>query len=214
MLPKKKRRLFSASLNLVIHIAAAAQQQMSRSRDCGAEIDCVFLDFHEQCITPQEFPWRVCLHLWLAKLFLLDGRRGGLTLCAEGAPHQRHHGASRPNSRFGVSRPGADMLDDTEPSSSYFERNEISPPPLMSRRRAQTDEATSNNNFSDLDFIIENVKYGEYANARLRAMIWLGGTMEILTNIITTSTPIRGSIFGTIKRKRTGRHRHPGRNEH
>ena len=137
--------------------------------------------------------------LWLTGAFtviiLLRGGDGALTepssFFVEGAPHQSYHASpgggggrqqrhggglpSRPTSRFnGFSPANRGDDSDSESSSSYFERNGLIPPPIISGRRAQTVKpaAEASNNETEtlslLEDVIEDARLGEDANARLR----------------------------------------------
>ena len=130
---------------------------------------------------PANSSTRLLAAVWMATLFLLGVSGGVMTHCAEAAPYHSNH-ANRHyqrSARHGPPRPTSRMYDDDNPSSSYFERNGLSPPPLISRRRAQTknEAAAAGDNTktsTELEYIIQDAKYGDDANARLRHDLVMG----------------------------------------
>lgn len=131
-------------------------------------------------------------------LLLLASVFGG-SFYADGAPHQKIYQANQnqnqgPHQR----RRPTNRIDkiDKQLTSGYFERNNLRPPTLVSRRQPQrgrraqnTDDTASGNDdestngastswpsrqpTSELDEIIEDAKYGIDANARLRYdLLW------------------------------------------
>ena len=128
-------------------------------------------------------------------LLLLASAFGGSFSADGGAPHQKIYRANQ-NQNHGppTRRRPTNRIDkiDKQLTSGYFERNNLRPPTLVSRRgrRAQnTDDTASGNNdestngastswpsrqpTSELEEIIEDAKYGIDANARLRYdLLW------------------------------------------
>lgn len=88
------------------------------------------------------------------------------------SPPRRQHPAAMWSPRDGSS-PNLDMYVDQN-AASYYERNGMNPPRLISRsarRQLQTNnngEGTDNNSMSDLDLIVEEAKLGNDALTRLR----------------------------------------------
>ncbi len=86
-------------------------------------------------------------------------------------PPRRQHPAAIWSAQGGGdgSSPNLDMHSSDNPTS-YYERNDMIPPPLISRRLQSNNdgEGTDNNAMSDLDLIIEEAKLGNDAMTRLR----------------------------------------------
>lgn len=90
-------------------------------------------------------------------------------------PPRRQHPAAMWSAQGGDgSSPNLDMYFAGSNPTSYYERNDMIPPPLISRstrRKLQSNddgEGTDNNSMSDLDLIIEEAKLGNDAMSRLR----------------------------------------------
>lgn len=101
-------------------------------------------------------------------------RRGGYS-----SPPRRQHPEAMWSTRDGSS-PNLDMYVNNDNSASYYERNSMNPPPLISRakrRQLQSNnigEGTDNkSSMSDLDLIVEETKLGNDALTRLRRdLLW------------------------------------------
>ena len=102
-------------------------------------------------------------------------RRGGYS-----SPPRRQHPEAMWSSTRDGSSPNLDMYVNNDNSASYYERNSMNPPPLISRakrRQLQSNnigEGTDNkSSMSDLDLIVEETKLGNDALTRLRRdLLW------------------------------------------